>query len=302
MKSVNLFWYKIPDGSSNFGDELNFFLVKELSGKNVKHIPYPYKWYKVILFYLRNLIKKNGYISFKGMINSLFAKQVLFVIGSVLHIYDRNGVIVWGAGIIKENSKVHNADFKAVRGLETVRRLKDLGYNPPKVLGDPALLLPLIIKPIQKKHKIGIVPNYKHFDELNQHLNLPPEFVLIDLKDEVYTVTNEMTSCEYILATSLHGLIVAHAYNIPALWVDLNLKNKLAGDDIKFKDYFSSVNIEPYQPLVIETLDFELIRSLIEDNKDKVKINNNLAIIQKNLLESFPFSLKNKYKEILNIS
>lgn len=296
MKSINLFWYKLPDGSSNYGDELNYFIVRELSGRQVNHIPYPYKWYKVPLIYLNNKIKKRGYVDFKGMLRSVFARKILFAIGSVLQIYDRNGIIIWGAGIIQNKSRIHKATFKAVRGLETVKRLKELGYDAPSTLGDPALLLPLLVNHAKKKYKVGIAPNFRHYEECVRKLNLPSACILIDLKDGVQSVTDQITSCEYILATSLHGLIVAHAFNIPALWVDLKLENKLAGDDIKFRDYFSSVDIDPYLPVAVDAFNLSYIENLMSQNSNKILIKNDLNQIQRSLLKSFPFTLKKKYQ------
>ncbi|EPH13400.1 hypothetical protein HMPREF9713_00729 [Myroides odoratimimus CCUG 12700] len=295
MRSINLYWYKIADGSSNYGDELNYFIVRELSGKKINHIPYPYKWYKVPFVYLNNLLRKKGYASFKGMFNSLFARNVLFAIGSILQIYDRNGITVWGSGIIKKDTKIYKADFKAVRGLETIKRLEELNYKAPNVFGDPALLMPLLIEPIAKKYRVGIVPNYKHNEELFGKLVLPSDCCLIDLRGNIQSVTELITSCDYILSTSLHGLIVAHAYEIPALWVDLNLKTKLAGDDTKFKDYFSSVGIDNYQPISINFFDESYIEELMNNYKLNTLINSNLKEMQRSLLNAFPFELKKKY-------
>lgn len=300
MSCINLYWYKIADGSSNYGDELNFFIVKELSGKKVKHVPYPYKWYKVPFIYVNNLLRKKGYASFNGMLNSLFAKDVLFAIGSILQIYDRKGITVWGSGIIKADTKINKADFKAVRGFETVKRLEELNYQSPNVFGDPALLMPLLINPIEKKYRIGIVPNYKHNNELFGNLILPSDCCLIDLRGDVKSVTELITSCEYIFSTSLHGLIVAHAYKIPALWVDLNLKCKLAGDDTKFKDYFSSVGIDSYQAIPISFFEKTYVEKIMNDYKDYILIKNDLNKIQRNLLDVFPFALKKEFQVLDN--
>ena len=45
-------------------------------------------------------------------------------------------------------------------------------------------------------------------------------------------------SCKYILSSSLHGLIISDAYNIPNIWLD---EYKLNEGDFKFKDYFLSI-------------------------------------------------------------
>lgn len=72
---------------------------------------------------------------------------------------------------------------------------------------------------------------------------------------DIEFVVDEIISCEYILSTSLHGVIVAQAYDIPTLWIK---HNDINTDGIKFYDYFDSVGIKPYDG-------FEDYESLIND-------------------------------------
>jgi pyruvyltransferase len=49
---------------------------------------------------------------------------------------------------------------------------------------------------------------------------------------------NELASCDYILSSSLHGLILSDAYGIPNKWISIS--NNLSGREFKFKDYYST--------------------------------------------------------------
>ncbi|MGR4383081.1 polysaccharide pyruvyl transferase family protein [Escherichia coli] len=67
---------------------------------------------------------------------------------------------------------------------------------------------------------------------------------MIDLKtSNIEDVLNQMLSCEQIISTSLHGVIVGHAYGIPTIWIK---HNDIDTDGFKFKDYFDSVGIKLY--------------------------------------------------------
>jgi hypothetical protein len=63
--------------------------------------------------------------------------------------------------------------------------------------------------------------------------------MVIDLCQTVEKVVADITSCDCIFSSSLHGLIVAHAYGIPAVWIRPG--GPIMGDDVKFHDYFASV-------------------------------------------------------------
>ena len=153
------------------------------------------------------------------------------------------GVTVLGSGIISKSDRViANADWQFVRGPYTRERVKFFGGECPDIYGDPALLLPLIVEPSDKKYEVGIVPHIVDHSYVTE--NFPNN--VIGLKTRNYkNVIDKITQCESIISSSLHGVICAHAYGIPAAWVKPN--TKLKGDNVKFEDYFASVDIDGVQ-------------------------------------------------------
>lgn len=297
---INLFWYKLPNSKNNFGDELGPFIVKALSGEEVKYIPIVNKWYKIIPIYLLGILKKTYTLKmFKSVWDSLFADEVLISVGSIISSYNKKNIIVWGSGLLSSNDIIHEANFLAVRGTYTYKKVISQGFNIPLAIGDPAMLMPLIIRPSDKQYKIGIIPHYVHLKKFNKTI-ISPDILVIDLLQDVENVTRDITSCEYTISSSLHGLIVSHSYSIPSLWISLN-DEKLAGDNVKFMDYFSSVNIVEYNPLALDIRNINPIDTikLIELNKDKALPHKPLSQIQKDLLKTFPYKLKREYEDYI---
>jgi hypothetical protein len=104
--------------------------------------------------------------------------------------------------------------------------------------------MPLFYNPsINKKYTLGFIPHYVDYHNVfNMYKNDKNVHVINLLNSNIEDVINQILSCNYIISSSLHGLIVADAYNIPNMWIKYD--NKIKGDDTKFHDYFESVNIK----------------------------------------------------------
>lgn len=307
-KRIKLYWYRHLQGHGNFGDALNPYIIEKLTGKDAVFVDIYYFGLGPLLFtktatydFLNHKINLASFIRY--LFYYFISKPVILVaVGSILQLVKSRNIIVWGAGVIAENvSKFSKADFRAVRGKCTQAVIKKQGYTPPKITGDPAILLPLLFQPeCSKKYKIGIIPHFIHYSDL-QGLETD-DVLIVNLLDPIEKVIADINSCEFTLSSSLHGIIVSHAYSIPSLWVTSD-RNKLDGDDIKFADYFSSVNLKIYPPIDMFSIadritDIEeLLKSYIEENK--IPSQDIIKEIQIGLLRSFPYKLRYEFTKYL---
>ncbi len=226
-KTIRLFWWNeikmMNKDQENYGDLLGRYLVEKISKKQAI-------WTMPNRFSIKN-----------------FYQPIYVTIGSVLANVTENCVI-WGSGIISREYLIKKAKFFAVRGPQTRKHLLNQGYDVPEIYGDPALLLPDYYFPkITKKYTYGIVPHYSDYKLLSHLYSDQDDVLVINLMTtNVEAVTDMFLQCEMTISTSLHGLIVSHAYRIPSVWVQFS--DKVFGDGIKFQDYFESVKMETYIP------------------------------------------------------
>lgn len=174
--------------------------------------------------------------------------NVLLTCGSIIQpqVVLANSTI-WGSGIINKNFRLIQKpkDVRAVRGPLSRAALIKNGVNCPAIYGDPGLLLPIFYKPklLPKKFRVGIIPHYvdyAYFKSIFEKLQLP-DVQIIEMDQSVEKVCDEIANCEYTISSSLHGIIVSHAYGIKSAW--MTTKNKLWGDNIKYDDYYASIGV-----------------------------------------------------------
>lgn len=252
-------WSQSSETKNNFGDALNPWLIRKLTGMEI--------------------INASKSFNFRN-------KPVYSIVGSVLDRSRFDNMIVWGSGFKSKDSKVKIKPAKvlAVRGPLTRDNLIEQGIECPSVYGDPALLLPQIYNPdIPKKYKIGIIPHYvdKKTQLLKSLTNTSDvSFKIIDIEDDIESFIDNVLSCELIVSSSLHGLIVADAYGIQSLYI--RFSDKVSGGNFKFKDYMLSVGRTDYEPYIVKE------NSTLQDLMIHFS-EYNLDIDLAKLLDRFPF-------------
>lgn len=173
-----------------------------------------------------------------------FEEAELIATGSILG-KARAGISVFGSGAMTKAAAPHpEAQLWAVRGPRSLEIARMAGADVSETaLGDPALLLPFVHAPyIERCHPLGLVPHYVDREEAVS-LTLPPGTRFINvLRADPLEVVDEIQSCEAVVSSSLHGLIVAQTYGIPYAW--MRLSDKLNGDDTKFYDFAEAVGVE----------------------------------------------------------
>lgn len=250
-------YVKIRNGKlihQNWGDDINLYLLEKISGRNVVFRNHSLKHY-------------------------LFPGENYICIGSILGWYENSKSIIWGAGFIREDGDLRRKPklIKSVRGKFSRNILLAKGYDCPELYGDPALLVSQFYQPknVYKKHKMGIVAHYvdKENQSIKIFLNTHNDVILIDLVNFVLwtDIIDKIVSCEKIISSSLHGLIVADSYKIPNKWVKFS--DKIVGGNFKYLDYFSSVERKETQPIIVDNqakldnlyeLDFGLNRTKVD--------------------------------------
>jgi hypothetical protein len=169
----------------------------------------------------------------------------LVMIGSILeHLpEDWNGVIA-GAGKLHEktNLKFPNAKILAVRGPLTAKGLKG-----NFALGDPALLADELVSREDKQYDLGIIPHWTDKALENNKIFTRYNPKIIRVQDDPIEVIKDIGRCKKIVSSSLHGIILADAFNIPRrieIAPRMLTHAHQEGGLFKWQDYSASLNLK----------------------------------------------------------
>ena len=210
---VPVYWW---EGAPNFGDLFTPKIVEKITGKKAVNV--------------------NGIKIDLG--------EALVGAGSILGGLGYPNSVVWGAGFMDANACPTVAPKKvlAYRGPKSEEIAAKHSWKSAETYGDPGLLASTFWPAKEKKFKYGIVPHYLH-KSLFSNTVVDSDTLIIDVQADFEAVLESISSCERIVSTSLHGLIVAHSYSIPWLWVKFPLPLRKGDADFKFNDFMESVGV-----------------------------------------------------------
>lgn len=189
-------------------------------------------------------------------------------IGSILDTIPKSykGVI-WTTG---------NAQSAFFLDLSHNTKIRILGVRGPKTLshislpqhisreqvlfGDGAIVLPHIFPRTQTEYEwdLGIIPHIgdsKRTKQLKWLTSRQDVLILnpkIETQTQVGNFIRRMWKCKKIISSGLHGLIVADAYGIPNCRYLVSTSRKIIGGDLKFDDYYASLNISDHEFINLE--------------------------------------------------
>lgn len=165
----------------------------------------------------------------------------LLTVGSLIAM-NRFDALIWGSGIhcldtaqkLMKQSAYVKYDVRAVRGPITDFLLQTAGYNTSGVYGDPAVLMPMFYQPkVEKKYPVSLI---LHMSQKHQNVG---DIHQIDVETTDYRFfIDEICSSQKVISSSLHGIILAEAYGVPAIFLAQGMKKEL----MKFLDWYYSTN------------------------------------------------------------
>ncbi|MBS0649888.1 MAG: polysaccharide pyruvyl transferase family protein [Verrucomicrobia bacterium] len=204
----------------NFGDYLSLKIVERIVGGPVK----------VFIRHPKNKDKK------------------LLALGSLMS-FAADGDVIWGTGVNgklpkKESYAFTHLDIRAVRGPLTRQFLMEtFQIEAPEIYGDPALLIPYLFPEFKRSENPSydfiIIPHYSELHFFPKEI-FPNAVYATDPWDEVI---RKICDSRFVISSSLHGIVVAEAFGIPARMLRLTETEPL----FKYFDYYAGTNRPDFQ-------------------------------------------------------
>jgi pyruvyltransferase len=204
-------YYWSPDQLENFGDYISLKLLERITHEHA--VPFG----------------RQPYLDYRTK---------LLAIGSILHFANHQD-IVWGSGINgkhlnKEDYRFTQLDVRAIRGpLSRQFLMENFSIKCPEIYGDPALLFPTFFPEFKKsKNPLYTYIVIPHSSE--EHLFSRDDPHIVFPTDPWDIVIEKILESQFVISSSLHGIVIAEAYGIPARLLKITENEPL----FKYEDYY----------------------------------------------------------------
>jgi len=247
FKKRPLRWLPLEQRVNNFGDLIGPMVVKKLLSNN-------------------------------EIENTKNQERRLLTVGSIIH-FAQNYDTLWGSGVIGnepiESYKFQDLDIRAVRGPNTHDFLqKNFDLTVPNVYGDPAILVPFLFPEIKKEasqkasFELTIIPHFHDYQKLKNNPNV------LSPRDKLPKVLDRIARSEFVVASSLHAVILAESFGVPAQLFQSSTEHYF-----KYEDYYLATGRESFR--------------MARDYREAIKFGGESPMLfdSKPLLDSFPYDI-----------
>jgi len=195
----------------------------------------------------------------------------LLAIGSIFFMADPNSHI-WGSGLIDESDQEINLDSNriyALRGKKTADLLTQRKIGLKDVaFGDPSIFLPEIVgqKTDEKAGKIVIIPHHSNVRFFMEKYS-GEEIKILDPTTISLSFVDEISTSEFVISESLHGLILGSAFKKKISWINAGAQNPF-----KYNDWLSTTdstdlqNFSPEMPIDEILKESRKVHSMVDKN------------------------------------
>ncbi len=166
----------------------------------------------------------------------------LLTVGSLIAM-SKFDAVIWGSGIhcldtsrkLMTQAGYVEYDIRAVRGPITDFLLRTAGYETSGIYGDPAVLMPLFYQPaVEKNYPVSLIA---HLSTKEKYKNLDIHLIDVETDDYQFFI-DEICASQKVISSSLHGIILAESYGIPAVFLADGMDNEI----MKFFDWYYSTH------------------------------------------------------------
>jgi len=185
-----------------------------------------------------DLVSRFAGVDVKNAIRSRPNRRRLLAVGSILH-YASEGDCIWGAGVSGNYLssiwyKFSRLEIRAVRGPLTQNFLRTtLKLDCPGLFGDPGLLVPYVFPEFKREKPEREVLVVAHFLD-KMYFGGCGHAVMATDEHHWTEIVAAIVSSNLVVSTSLHGVVLAEAFGVPARLLRIGSYETL----FKYQDYY----------------------------------------------------------------